>query len=59
MESNREALAIFKLPTSAFAGFERELRGLHPYDIPEIIALSIDRGLPEYMRWVMDSCPNE
>ena len=28
------------------------LRELHPYDLPEIIALPVETGLPEYLRWV-------
>ena len=31
------------------------IRGLHPYDIPEIIAVPIVAGDPEYLRWVGES----
>ena len=24
----------------------------HPYELPEIIAVSVERGLPEYLTWV-------
>ena|ERR1700682_4763299 len=56
IESADEALAIFKLSASRYAEFETKLRSLHPYEVPEIISCKIDRGLPEYLRWVLDSC---
>jgi periplasmic divalent cation tolerance protein len=56
IETADETLAIFKLPSNRYAEFEATLRALHPYDVPEIIAAKIDRGLPEYLRWVLDSC---
>jgi len=56
IESADEALCIFKLPASGYAEFETKLRSLHPYDVPEIISCGIDRGLPEYLHWVAESC---
>jgi periplasmic divalent cation tolerance protein len=56
IESADEALGIFKLPASRYAEFETKLRSLHPYDVPEIISCPIDRGLPEYLRWIAESC---
>lgn len=56
IESADEALAIFKLPSSRYAEFEAKLRSLHPYEVPEIISARIDCALPEYLRWILDSC---
>jgi periplasmic divalent cation tolerance protein len=56
VESGDEALVIFKLHADGYAEFEKKLRSLHPYDVPEIIACKVDKGLPEYLRWVADSC---
>jgi periplasmic divalent cation tolerance protein len=56
IESADEALAIFKLSASRYAEFETKLRSLHPYEVPEIISCNVDHGLPEYLRWVFDSC---
>jgi periplasmic divalent cation tolerance protein len=56
IESADETLAIFKLPASRYAEFEETLRSLHPYEVPEIISCRIDQGLPEYLRWVAESC---
>ena len=59
VESNDEALALFKLSADRYAEFEAKLRSLHPYDVPEIIACPIDQALPEYLRWVIDSSTPE
>jgi periplasmic divalent cation tolerance protein len=56
IESGDEALAIFKLPSDRYAEFESKLLSLHPYDVPEITCAKIDQSLPEYLRWVLDSC---
>jgi periplasmic divalent cation tolerance protein len=57
IESGDEALVIFKLPLDRYPEFETKLRSLHPYAVPEIISSPIDRALPDYLRWVLDSCP--
>src|SRR3954451_22329550 len=56
IESNAETLALFKLPAVSYPAFEQKLKSLHPYDVPEIIAVDITQGLPEYLNWVSDSC---
>lgn len=56
IESNGEALALFKLSADRYPEFEEKLRSLHPYEVPEIICVKIDNGLPEYLRWVSESC---
>jgi periplasmic divalent cation tolerance protein len=56
IESSSEALALFKLPAERYAEFERKLKALHPYDVPEIVAVDITNGLPDYLRWVAQSC---
>ena len=56
VESADEVLVIFKLGAQRYREFETKLRALHPYDVPEIISYKIDNGLPEYLRWVTESC---
>jgi periplasmic divalent cation tolerance protein len=55
IESGRETLAFFKLTSSRYREFEEKLRSLHPYEVPEIISCKIDRGLPDYLRWVLEN----
>src|SRR3954451_449740 len=56
VEAAAEVLGLFKLPANRYAEFETKLRSLHPYDVPEIIATQIERGLPDYLSWVAESC---
>jgi periplasmic divalent cation tolerance protein len=56
LESSEETLVIFKLEAERYGDFEAKLRALHPYEVPEIISVKVDSGLPEYLRWVAESC---
>jgi periplasmic divalent cation tolerance protein len=31
---------------------EAAIRAGHPYELPEIIAVPIERGLPAYLEWI-------
>jgi periplasmic divalent cation tolerance protein len=56
LESSEETLVIFKLEAERYGDFEAKLRALHPYEVPEIISVKVDSGLPDYLRWVAESC---
>jgi periplasmic divalent cation tolerance protein len=32
------------------------VRALHPYQVPEILALPVQAGLKEYIDWIGDVC---
>ncbi len=57
VETGNETLVLFKTTTGRYEALETSLRQLHPYDVPEIIALPVAQGLPEYLRWVSENCP--
>ncbi|WP_018412059.1 divalent-cation tolerance protein CutA [Methyloversatilis thermotolerans] len=52
-EADEVPLAI-KTTRAAWPALERALRALHPYELPEIIALPVTHGLPAYLQWVGD-----
>jgi periplasmic divalent cation tolerance protein len=56
IESGNETLVFFKLSEDAQSAFHEKLRTLHPYEVPEIIFVQVAGGLPEYLRWVAESC---
>ncbi|HEY2045882.1 MAG TPA: divalent-cation tolerance protein CutA [Candidatus Udaeobacter sp.] len=56
IESGNETLVLFKLSEDRQSEFQEKLRSLHPYEVPEIIFVPISSGLPEYLRWVTESC---
>jgi periplasmic divalent cation tolerance protein len=47
-----EILLLAKTSANRFAALAERLRELHPYELPEIIAVPVAEGLPEYLRWV-------
>ena len=56
IEHGNETLVLFKLSEDRQAAFQEKLRSLHPYEVPEIIFISVTDGLPEYLRWVTEAC---
>jgi periplasmic divalent cation tolerance protein len=50
---DQEWLLIVKTRSSLVKSLQDRVQGLHSYDLPEIIALSIDQGFPEYLDWVL------
>ena len=56
IENTNETLVIFKLSEDRQDAFQRKLRSVHPYEVPEIIFVQFAGGLPEYLRWVAESC---
>src|SRR5215208_3332797 len=56
IESGNETLVLFKLSEDRQSEFQERLQSLHPYEVPEIIFVPVSGGLPEYLRWVTESC---
>ncbi len=56
IETGNETLVFFKVSEERQSAFQEKLRALHPYQVPEIIFLSISSGLPEYLGWVTENC---
>jgi periplasmic divalent cation tolerance protein len=56
IETGNETLVFFKLSEDRQGAFQKMLRCLHPYEVPEIIFLPVENGLPDYLRWVAESC---
>lgn len=55
VETAGEVLALMKTTPATYDALEARLRTLHPYDVPEILAVPVERGLPGYLRWVEES----
>ncbi|HMK34863.1 MAG TPA: divalent-cation tolerance protein CutA [Desulfomonilaceae bacterium] len=47
-----ERLLIMKTRAELFAEVESQVKSLHPYEVPEIIAMDIQSGLADYLRWI-------
>ena len=55
VESAQEHLLLIKANKSRYQAIETAIKKHHPYELPEIIAVPIENGLPEYLHWI-DSC---
>jgi periplasmic divalent cation tolerance protein len=55
VESANEFLLIIKTTKSRFPKLKAEVKRLHSYDVPEIIALPIASGATNYLAWISDS----
>ncbi|MEK7666606.1 MAG: divalent-cation tolerance protein CutA [Pseudomonadota bacterium] len=52
IEDATELLLVIKSTVARFPAIRERLRALHPYELPEIIAVPIVDGLPEYLAWL-------
>jgi periplasmic divalent cation tolerance protein len=52
VQHDEEHPILIKTTAERYPALERALRAAHPYELPEIIAVPIERGLPAYLAWV-------
>ena len=52
VQKSREALLIVKTTERRYAALERLICSMHSYEVPEIIAVKIKKGLSQYTAWV-------
>ena len=52
VESSQEQLLLIKTHKSQYNSLQQLIRNKHPYELPEIIAVPIEAGLPEYLSWI-------
>lgn len=54
VESASEVPLLIKTTRAAYPRLEAVIRKLHPYELPEIIAVPVTAGLPGYLKWVAE-----
>lgn len=54
-EEASECLLVIKTDETRYAELERRVLELHPYTIPEVLALPVERGAPAYVEWLRES----
>jgi periplasmic divalent cation tolerance protein len=52
VESATEIPLLIKATAANYSALETAIRDRHPYTVPEIIALPVERGLSAYLDWV-------
>ena len=55
IEHSRESLLVIKTTAQSIERLRRALIALHPYDVPEVIALPVVAGHLPYLAWVRSS----
>jgi periplasmic divalent cation tolerance protein len=58
IETSAETLAIFKTTAAAYPEFQTQLEALHPYEVPEIIAIQPAAISPAYAGWLVAQIQN-
>lgn len=54
IEAADEVLLLIKTLPERYPALQDRLRELHPYELPELLAVESAFGLPDYLRWVAD-----
>ena len=52
LETGDESLIMIKTTQQRYDALQHRLQSLHPYELPEIIAVPITTGLPGYLSWI-------
>ncbi len=55
IEQSDECLVVIKTPGNKYPALQARLLALHPYDVPEIIALHAAHVLESYAAWAVES----
>lgn len=54
VHDDAEILLLIKTTTARFDALRTRLVELHPYEVPELLALDVRDGLPAYLDWLVD-----
>lgn len=55
VQEETESALIIKTTADHVEGIGALLREMHPYQVPELVALPVSDGSPAYLGWVLDS----
>jgi periplasmic divalent cation tolerance protein len=55
VERADEVLLLAKTSKKKLGPLISRIRQLHSYEVPEILALKVERGSPDYLRWIEES----
>ena len=52
LADEREVLVMLKTRSARLQQLQAAFTELHPYKVPELLALSVDTGLEKYLEWI-------
>jgi periplasmic divalent cation tolerance protein len=59
VEEAAEVTLLIKTTAVRYAELEQAIRALHPYELPEVIAVPVSAGLPAYLGWIEEETRKE
>ncbi len=54
--TDQEQLLLMKSPKSRYPELEQAIKDMHPYELPEVVAVPICAGFADYLAWVGKNC---
>lgn len=55
VEQEEEVLLVIKARAAAFERVREAIETRHPYDVPEVLAVPVEAGNPDYLTWLEES----
>ena len=55
VQRGAEVLVVLKTTAARVAALAARIAALHPYEVPEVLSVEVDAGLPAYLAWVAGS----
>ena len=52
LQKDDEFVLLIKTAARLYADVESAIREHHSYELPEVVQVPIERGLPEYLGWI-------
>ncbi|HWA38349.1 MAG TPA: divalent-cation tolerance protein CutA [Burkholderiales bacterium] len=52
VQHDEEHPLLIKTTADRYAALEAAIRANHPYELPEIVAVPVERGFPAYLQWI-------
>jgi len=52
IETTGEIPVLIKTTREQYKAVEQIIKSQHPYELPEVIAVPLDNGLPAYLQWI-------
>ena len=59
VDNANEHMLVIKTTTEVYPALEKRIKTLHPYELPEIVAVPIHTGLQGYLDWISTNTKNE
>ncbi len=55
VHEDAEALLVLKTTRARFEALRDRVLALHPYELPEVVALPVEAGSAPYLAWIAES----